>query len=249
VPAGPSVSVPHVDIPLAAATTNNLGVLLIANYRVGGETFSFVTIPSEVLMGLSALPIGGVRGTERSEGDRLLAHGSEPQIRLTILNQPSIRSEPDSDQTPAGEQSPVSVPRTSVPLFTDAARQSSSALSILLKNLTSNLEEVWRNALDNVFTNGQQGTLSEWLERLPTFSPPAAHESETNAPEDSSESQDDFDAARRNSSSLDLSETGAQPWVYAGLLLGMGAVLGVDVKKRHDLVPAGSPWEANGDKR
>jgi hypothetical protein len=111
-----------------------------------------------------------------------------------------------------------------------------------LKHLTSDLEEVWRTALDNLFTNGQQGSLSEWLERLPSASPPAVLDPETNGPESSSESQE-------NSSSLDLSETAAQPWFYAGVLLGMGAVAGVDVKKRHGLVPAGSPWDANGDER
>ena len=191
-------------------------------------------------MSLSALPVGGVRATNRSDvpsaGDRLLAHSAEAQIRLMNLNQPSTESEPDG-ATPA-EQSPLSRPRTP----SDAAHQSGSAVSIL-KSFTSNLEGVWRRALDNLFINGRwQGPLSEWFERLPSSSSSAAFEEET-VPERPADSQEGFDTA---SFSDDARQTDAQPWAYAGLLLGMGAVLGVDLKKQRSLVRAGSPWEPKG---
>jgi hypothetical protein len=233
-----------VDFAVSADAISNSGVLLIANYRVGGDGSSFAAIPSEVLMSLSALPVGGVRGTNRSDvpsaGDRLLAQSTEPQIRLMNLNQPSTRSEPD-ETTPA-EQSPLSRPRT--PSLADAASQFGSAVSIL-KSFTYNLEGVWTRALDNLFMNGRwQGPLSEWFERLPSSSPSAAGEEEI-VPERPSDSPDDFDTALLNSFSGDARQTDAQPWAYAGLLLGMGAVLGADLKKRRTIVPAGSPWEPN----
>jgi hypothetical protein len=234
-PSSPSVSIPRVEISVSAEASINSGVLLIANYRVGGEASSFAAIPSEVLTSLSALPVGGVRGTNRIDvpftSDRLLAHSAEPQIRLMILNQPSISSEPDSEQqgvTPAEQ-------------VADATRQSGSALIILFKSFTYNLEGVWRGALDNLFMNSRlQESLNEWLQRLPSSATSAGIEGEA-VPESPSESQEDFDTALRNSVRDDALGTTAQPWAYAGLLLGMGAALGVDVKKRHGLVPARSP--------
>src|SRR5207302_9999578 len=127
---------------------------------------SFAAIPSEVLMSLSALPVGGVRGTNRSDlpspSERVQAPSAEPQIRLTLLNQPSTRSQPEQEPQKATpvEPNPLALPRTSVPPAADSPRQSSSDLPTLFKGFTYTLEGVWRRTLDDLIMNG------DWQGRL-----------------------------------------------------------------------------------
>ncbi len=226
---------------------NNSGVLLIANYRVGSEASSFAAIPSEVLQSLSALPVGGVRGTNRGDSqvssDRFSVRNTDPQVRLMTLNQTSTRS--DSDQEPQRttptDQSPSAFSRTGKPAA-ETGRPSASALSTLFKNLSSNLEGVWRGALDNLFMDGPwQGRLNEWLERLPVA--PSTSLDEGIGLESASEGQEGFETTLLNSFSDDAPGSAAPGWAYAGLLLGMGAVVGKDMKKRHSRMVAGSPWD------
>jgi hypothetical protein len=166
-----------------------------------------------------------------------------------ILNQPSNRSESEQEQqrmNPA-EQNAPSFTRTLNSSLADGARQSSTILSAFLKSLTQNLEGVWTRALDNLFMDGHwQGRLSEWLEKLPPTPPGSAGEEMES--ESAAEGPEGSNAALLHSFSDGAQETSAQPWVYAGLLLSVGAVLGGDVKKRHTSVPVGSPWEPNSQR-
>jgi hypothetical protein len=226
---------------VSAEAINNSGILLIANYRLGGEASSFGAIPSEVLISLSAPAVGGVRGPNPSDvpfvADRLLAHSVEPQIRLMNLNQPSIRSAPEleSQRVTPTEQGSLFRPRTSFSSLTEVTRQSGSALSVLLRSFT-HLEGAWSRALDNLFTNGPwQGPLSDWWQRLPSSSPVAIEGEDM--PPSPTESAEGLETTLLNSSG-----DAHQPWASAGLLLGVGAVLGADVKKQRRASPR-SPCE------
>lgn len=249
-PTVPTVSVPRVDIPVSAEAVANSGVLLIANYRITADASVFGAIPSEVLTSLSALPIGGVRGPIRNDvlvpSDRILVHSPEPQsspepqIRLTIVNQPSIRSEsdPEPQRTTPADQNPTSSIRNSVPGNADASRPSSREPASQWTGSRSTLEGLWRRTLDDLFMNGPwQRRVSEWLEKLPASSPATAVEGEM-VPENASENPEALDTALLRSGSNHAVGNSTPSWAYAGLLLGMGAVLAGDVRKRYAPPPA-----------
>src|SRR5439155_26936719 len=143
-----SPSVPRLDISIPAEALNSAGVLLIANYRTATDPSTLAVIPSEVLVSLSALPIGGVRAANRTDVpvlvERVVVRSADTQIRFTISNQPAT----DSEQ---------GIPAA------DALRQSGANLTTLLKAFSYSLPGAWRTTLDDLFTNGHwEGRLSEW---------------------------------------------------------------------------------------
>jgi hypothetical protein len=202
--------------------------LFIANYRVAPEASSFTTIPSEVLVGLSALPVGGVRAVLPSDAPAQSEHASirstEPLIRLTIASQSPTEAESTPEKPPSTsvEQGPPSPPPPPTPA----------------------VEEVWRKALDDLFRNDPwQGRLNQWLEGLSPASLTDPNQEET-ALDSTFEDLDSLGAALPRSFSDEPASPRSQVWASAGLLLGMGAISVTEMKKRHTVVPAQGSWEA-----
>jgi hypothetical protein len=219
-PPGSPVAVPHLDISAPAESVSVAAVLLIANYRIGGEVSSFAAIPSEVLASLSALPVGGVRGTTRSDLPPslglVLTGRVERQPRLALLNQPWADSLP---QPPSA-------------IFTaNDPRQSGSDPKRLIEDFATTLAGLWNRAVDVLFADrgGEMCPIELFQEVLPSAEIGCPQEGAT--PDSICYEADDLEAAFVTPGSDQPAQSGADLFAYAAPWLGMGAITAVGLNE------------------
>jgi hypothetical protein len=245
-PSGSPVAVPHLDISVPAESISVAAVLLIANYRIGGEVSSFAAIPSEVLASLSALPVGGVRGATRSDlpppSGLVLTGRVERQLRLTLLNQPWVNSLPhqESESTPQVEQNPLQAP-SPVPTADDP-RQSGSDPRRLIEDFAHTLAGLWNRAVDVLFSDRrwEKCRIELFEELLPSAEIGSPQEGAT--PDSICYEPDDLEAAFLTPGSYQPTQCGADLFAFAAPLVGMGAIAAVGVNEPRWIDSAMLSW-------